>query len=85
MLECRQEVSDRYNAEVDARHARMVWTHPAMRNWYRNDDGRVIAVLPWRITDYWSMTRRVDLDDFHVEPPRGHVETVGGPAHRSAS
>ncbi|GAA2052160.1 flavin-containing monooxygenase [Williamsia deligens] len=85
VLECRPEVSHDYNAEVDARHARMVWTHPAMQNWYRNADGRVVAVLPWRITDYWSMTRQVDLDDFLVEPPRGHAETVGGPAHRSAS
>ncbi|MBE7160723.1 MAG: NAD(P)/FAD-dependent oxidoreductase [Williamsia herbipolensis] len=85
VLECRSEVCDRYNAEVDARHARMVWTHPAMQNWYRNDDGRVVAVLPWRITDYWSMTRQVDLDDFDVEPPRASAEPAGAAGHRTAS
>lgn len=85
VLECRSEVCDRYNAEVDARHARMVWTHPAMQNWYRNDDGRVVAVLPWRITDYWSMTHQVDLDDFDVEPPRASTEPAGAAGRRTAS
>ncbi|MBY4572322.1 monooxygenase [Gordonia paraffinivorans] len=67
-LEVRRDVTDAYNEAVDAQHARMVWTHPAMTNWYRNDDGRVVAVLPWRIVDYWSRTRRLDLSDFHTEP-----------------
>lgn len=67
-LEVREDVNDRYNDAVDEAHARMVWTHPAMDNWYRNDAGRVVAVLPWRIIDYWTMTRRIDLADFRTEP-----------------
>ncbi|MFC0314803.1 flavin-containing monooxygenase [Gordonia phosphorivorans] len=67
-LECRAEVNERYNDAVDRQHARMVWTHPAMENWYRNPDGRVVSVLPWRINDYWSMTSAVDPNDFHTEP-----------------
>ncbi|MBS44505.1 MAG: monooxygenase [Nocardioides sp.] len=67
-LECRQDVCDDYNERVDEAHARMVWTHPAMDNWYRNADGRVVAVLPWRIIDYWTMTREIDLGDYAVEP-----------------
>jgi 4-hydroxyacetophenone monooxygenase len=39
-----------------------------MDNWYRNADGRVVAVLPWRIVDYWEMTRRADLTDYETEP-----------------
>ncbi len=69
-LECRTEVNDRYNEAVDRRHARMVWTHPAMENWYRNPDGRVVSVLPWRINDYWAMTNKVDPADFRTEPAR---------------
>ncbi len=69
-LECRAEVNDRYNDAVDEAHARMVWTHPAMDNWYRNDAGRVVAVLPWRIVDYWRMTRALDTGDYHTAPVR---------------
>ncbi|MDF3281594.1 NAD(P)/FAD-dependent oxidoreductase [Gordonia sp. N1V] len=67
-LEVRSDVTDEYNRAVDAAHAQMVWTHPAMTNWYRNSDGRVVAVLPWRIIDYWKMTRAIDEDDFCAEP-----------------
>jgi 4-hydroxyacetophenone monooxygenase len=71
VLECRPEVSERYNDAVDEAHSRMVWTHPAMDNWYRNDAGRVVAVLPWRIIDYWTLTRGVDLADYTTEPVDG--------------
>ncbi|WP_055474662.1 flavin-containing monooxygenase [Gordonia sp. HS-NH1] len=69
-LEVRRDVTDEYNDAVDRAHATMVWTHPAMTNWYRNPDGRVVAVLPWRIVDYWARTRTVDLADFLAEPLR---------------
>ncbi len=69
-VEVRRDVHDEYVRAVDAAHARMVWTHPAMNNWYRNDDGRVVAVLPWRIVEYWEMTRAVNLDDYVTEPAR---------------
>ena len=56
-----------YNREVDAMHARMVWTHKGMTNWYRNQAGRVVSIMPWRVVDYWRMTREADLDDFITE------------------
>jgi 4-hydroxyacetophenone monooxygenase len=67
-LECRPEVHDRYNAELDAAHQRMVWTHPGMDTYYRNSRGRVVSTMPWRVVDYWTMTRRANLDDFVVRP-----------------
>ncbi|TIC84164.1 NAD(P)/FAD-dependent oxidoreductase [Nocardioides sp. GY 10127] len=67
-LECRQDVCDEYNRRVDEAHAQMVWTHPAMDNWYRNADGRVVSVLPWRIIDYWTLTRQIDLADYLLDP-----------------
>ena len=79
-MECRTEVNDRYNEAVDRQHAQMVWTHPAMENWYRNPDGRVVSVLPWRINDYWAMTYRVDPADFRTEPARS--ESVPTPTAR---
>jgi 4-hydroxyacetophenone monooxygenase len=67
-LECRQDVHDRYNEELDAAHQRMVWTHPGMDTYYRNSRGRVVSTMPWRVVDYWTMTRRANLDDFVVRP-----------------
>ena len=60
-------VHDAYNERVDAEHAELVWTHPGMRNWYRNAQGRVFAVMPWRLVDYWQMTHEPDLTEFRTQ------------------
>ncbi|UIX29372.1 FAD-dependent oxidoreductase [Streptomyces sp. GQFP] len=65
-IECRPEVGERYNEALDQAHQRMVWTHQGMDTWYRNSKGRVVTNMPWRVVDYWTMTRAVDLDDFVV-------------------
>ena len=65
-VECKAEAHDRFNDIVDARHANMVWTHPGMTNWYRNPNGRVFAVSPWRLVEYWEMTTALNLEDYEV-------------------
>ena len=45
-------------------HAELVWTDTRMTNWYRNEHGRVVAVMPWRIVDYYAMTRCVQPEQF---------------------
>jgi 4-hydroxyacetophenone monooxygenase len=67
-VECLPEAHADYAARQDDAHARMIWTHPGMRNWYRNPAGRVVCTLPWRIVDYWAMTRHVDWADYRTEP-----------------
>jgi 4-hydroxyacetophenone monooxygenase len=67
-VEVLPEVHADYVARYDAAHAAMIWTHPGMRNWYRNAAGRVVCALPWRIVDYWTMTRHVDWAEYAVEP-----------------
>jgi 4-hydroxyacetophenone monooxygenase len=71
-VEVLPEVHADYAARHDAAHTAMIWTHPGMRNWYRNPAGRVVCALPWRIVDYWTMTRHVDWDEYAVEA-RGAV------------
>ncbi len=63
-IECRRDVYERYNREVDAMHARMVWTHKGMTNWYRNPHGRVFAITPWRLVEYWKMTSVFDAAEY---------------------
>jgi 4-hydroxyacetophenone monooxygenase len=65
-IECRPEVYESYNREVDATHARMVWTHKGMTNWYRNPQGRVFAITPWRLVEYWKMTSRFDAAEYEM-------------------
>jgi 4-hydroxyacetophenone monooxygenase len=63
-IECRPHVYEAYNRRVDAMHARMVWTHKGMTNWYRNRHGRVFAITPWRLVEYWKMTSRFDPAEY---------------------
>ncbi|WP_353226465.1 NAD(P)/FAD-dependent oxidoreductase [Novosphingobium sp.] len=53
-------------AEVDRLHAGMVWTHKGLTNWYRNDHGRVFALLPYRLVEYWQMTRTFAPEDYTI-------------------
>ncbi len=63
-LEVTQDVQDAYTARVDAAHEKMIWTHPGVSTYYRNASGRVFSVMPWRLVDYWNMTREARLEDF---------------------
>jgi len=63
-LDVKADVHDRYVAEVDRLHSGMVWSHTGLTNWYRNPSGRVFAVLPYRLVDYWRMTSEFRPDDY---------------------
>ena len=47
-------------------HADMIWMHPGMTTYYRNSKGRVYSVMPWRLVDYWHMTRAPDLQHYQT-------------------
>jgi 4-hydroxyacetophenone monooxygenase len=77
-MDCRHEPHDAYNERVDAAHAKMVWSHGGVGNWYKNKAGHVIANSPWRLVDYWSFTKTIDPKDFifetrEVQHKRGRV------------
>jgi 4-hydroxyacetophenone monooxygenase len=76
-LDCRQEVHDDYNERVDAQHEKMVWRHPRVHSYYNNSKGRVITNAPWRLLDYWAMTRSPDIADYslHYTTREGSNET----------
>ena len=67
-VEVKPEVHDRFVAEVDTEHAELIWTHPGMTNWYRNRHGRITALMPFRLVDYWQMTHDPDLSEYLSEP-----------------
>jgi 4-hydroxyacetophenone monooxygenase len=65
-IECKPEVYENHNRAIDTMHAQMVWTHKGMTNWYRNPHGRVFAITPWRLVEYWKMTSRFDVGEYEM-------------------
>lgn len=65
-IDVKRDVHDAHIREVDALHAGMVWTHKGLNNWYRNAHGRVFALLPYRLVDYWKMTKEFSPRDFTI-------------------
>lgn len=63
-LEVRRDVHDEYNRLVDEKHSTMVWAHPGVTSWYKNRHNRVTMTSPWRLVDFWAMTREFNPDDF---------------------
>ncbi len=63
-MECRRDVHDAYNERVDAEHEHLVWRHPRVHSYYNNRAGRVTTNMPWKLVDYWRMTREPSFDDF---------------------
>lgn len=69
-IEPHRERHEEYSRRVDEAHERMIWTHPGMDTYYRNSRGRVVVNTPWRVVDYWRMTRKANLDEYVLEPAR---------------
>jgi 4-hydroxyacetophenone monooxygenase len=69
-VEVREDVWARYNDDVAREHEDMVWTHPGMTTYYRNDRGRITINSPYRNVDFYAMTKQVDLDEYVTEPMR---------------
>lgn len=65
-VEVKEDITSAYNEQVQREHEDLIWTHPGMTTWYRNQSGRVTAPLPWRGVDYYEMTRKPNLDDFVI-------------------
>ena len=55
-VECRKDVHDDYNDDVDRAHENMVWTHPGMSTYYRNARGRIVVNFPFRNVDLFERT-----------------------------
>jgi 4-hydroxyacetophenone monooxygenase len=64
-LEPTQSACDRFNAEVDAALNGLIWLHPrAPHSYYKNAKGRNIMSCPYRLVDYWWMTRSPKEEDY---------------------
>ncbi|MGX0905101.1 4-hydroxyacetophenone monooxygenase [Roseovarius sp. MBR-79] len=63
-LECRPEVFDAYNAEVDQRLDTLVWSSGKASSWFTNSKGRVTTNSPWSMGEYWQRLEDPRPEDF---------------------
>ncbi|WP_437348252.1 flavin-containing monooxygenase [Qipengyuania flava] len=66
-VEVKETAYTDYSRRIDDAHDRLVWTHPGTENWYRNSQGRVVAITPWRNDAFWRMTRSPDDADLEFD------------------
>jgi 4-hydroxyacetophenone monooxygenase len=71
-VEVRQDVHDHYNDRLEDKARDMVWTHPGVTSWYKNANNRLTVTSPWRLLDYWSMTRAFDPAQYEFKPTGNH-------------
>jgi 4-hydroxyacetophenone monooxygenase len=63
-IEPRADVTERYNREIDERLKGFVWSHPSVKVWYKNAAGRITTNQPWKLIEYWNMTRGPRPEDY---------------------
>jgi 4-hydroxyacetophenone monooxygenase len=44
----------------------MIWTHPKAESYYNNSKRRVYLSWPYRLVDYWNVTRKPDMEQFKI-------------------
>jgi 4-hydroxyacetophenone monooxygenase len=68
-MEPTQAAHDDYYARTQKELEGLVWSHPSIEHsWYKNSEGKIHILSPWRLVDYWKWTRTPDLRDFAFTP-----------------
>jgi 4-hydroxyacetophenone monooxygenase len=63
-LDCKVDVHDIYNAEIDAANKLRTWGFSSVRSWYKNATGRTAQNWPFSVLEYWELTRSPNPDDY---------------------
>ncbi|MEZ0364519.1 flavin-containing monooxygenase [Mycobacterium sp. pUA109] len=54
-----------WHARTQREIAKMVWSQPSVKHsYFKNSDGEIHTVSPWRLTEYWSAVREPDWSQF---------------------
>jgi 4-hydroxyacetophenone monooxygenase len=66
-MEPRQDRYDEWYERCQRELKGLVWSSPHIQHsFYKNADGDVHGLSPWRLVDFWAWTRTPDLDDFVI-------------------
>ncbi len=57
-----------WHQRTQAEITKMVWSHPAVKNsYFKNADGEIHTVSPWRLNEYWTAVHEPDWSKFVVQ------------------
>lgn len=66
-LEPLPEAADDWHRRTQAEIKKMVWSHSAVKHsYFKNADGEIHTVSPWRLNEYWDAVREPDWSQFVV-------------------
>ncbi len=63
-LEPSEVACQRFNDEVEEALKGLIWSHPKAVSYYKNSKGRIFLSCPYRLVDYWKMTRAPRVEDY---------------------
>lgn len=64
-LEPTAEAATDWHQRTQAEIKKMVWSHPAVKHsYFKNADGEIHTVSPWRLNEYWAAVREPDWSQF---------------------
>ena len=66
-LEPTPEAAADWHQRTQTQIKKMVWAHPAVKHsYFKNADGEIHTVSPWRLNEYWAAVREPDWSQFVV-------------------
>ena len=64
-IEVRKDVHDEYVERHQAEIGQLVWSHASItHSHYKNPNGKIFTLSPWKMETYWEWTRSADIDEF---------------------
>jgi 4-hydroxyacetophenone monooxygenase len=68
-LEPTAAAADAWHQQTQTKIKQMVWSHPAVKHsYFKNADGEIHTVSPWRLNEYWAAVRTPDWSHFVMRP-----------------
>jgi 4-hydroxyacetophenone monooxygenase len=67
-IEVRKDVLDEYVQRHQDEISQLVWAHPSIEHsHYKNPQGKIFTLSPWRLELYWEWTRSADPEEYVLE------------------
>ena len=64
-LEPREDLYQEWHERTQREIKTLAWAQPSVEHsFYKNTDGEVHILSPWRLVDYWTWTKEPNRDDF---------------------
>jgi 4-hydroxyacetophenone monooxygenase len=66
-LEPKAEAANAWHQRTQDKIKQMVWSHPLVKHsYFKNADGEIHTVSPWRLNEYWAAVREPDWSQFSM-------------------